>query len=365
MYQITESLRMEVQGERQVMFDLKNLLLDNGCIEGLSDGLGGHGASRQSIVSVLRRIAEATLIWGKPYELIRVSRLANGDTRLGFPAITLSSRTVQRALKVLVGSGLVRMFTANRGSDRYYALDFSRVLSSLRSIVSHDPKTYRARASLELLENLEKSDGFARIASLIRSLSGKVVSNAKEFKEEISNLWTKGVKVLSQKIERAKDKAQTGAKVRMQKKAEKPLFTKTGKPVAKTAMAVWHTAVRDLDKYGNYTPHTTGKMLGMMKNYLNELRELGYSEEEIRQIIFDVVTAWAHIPEHKRQLQAISQKGRPYKVMIPQVPAFDFFYTMRGELNKLFAEFQVLNTPKIHPAQEGDDDFLEHEIIDF
>lgn len=89
--------------------------------------------SAHTLLTVLDRIAQATLEEDTPFRCMTSKFLACGDETLGYYWLPLTTRTVKSALSVLEQYGLIFRLKSRNAKAIYYALDLRRILYLTRT----------------------------------------------------------------------------------------------------------------------------------------------------------------------------------------------------------------------------------------
>lgn len=121
---------------------------------------------RENLVSVLKTISGASLGWSKPFEHIEIKEFTKENSHGWSLTNNMSRSTAERALKVLMGAGLVLKFSIFNGQELYFGINIPRVIEladdHLGSLICIDEiirlrleKWHQLKLSL-LIEELQK-----------------------------------------------------------------------------------------------------------------------------------------------------------------------------------------------------------------
>jgi hypothetical protein len=310
---------------------LDELLFRRNCLSSAVREL--KGCYKGTFLSVLQIVSSATLRWKKPYELLRIRDFVNGRPDSGCYSPGMCDRTVYRALRILCEEGILVRLTLNDGRDVHYALNFERILEMVGSTIdSMRGHSLIWQETERLYNEIKSSADFALLIKTVKNFAGLVIRDTKEFLQTLRAIGEKAMATIRQGVEAAKKAAREYSLKRETTKAARPIFRHNCVDY-EAALALWHKEVRDTDEHRGYVPIKTGKVLGMMKNWLHELGKQGKSEEEVRLLIKLYVRKWRHVPDEERELQLTSASGKPYKARMPYTPNFEIFYVYRTALS--------------------------------
>jgi hypothetical protein len=162
---------------------------------------------------------------------------------------------------------------------------------------------------------------------------------------------------LKTKIAEAKQAAQDYSEKKATKKLEQPM--RKGSYIdPNPALELWHKEVKNADCHPGYIPNRTGKIKGMMRNWLRELFLEGMTEEQIRALIKKYVRRWAVIPDRDRQVQRVSKDGHPYRTRIGGTPNFDIFFANRAEIAPLLERASDPDVPDAADMNDQNQEYI-------
>ena len=336
-YGISNFLRYCLSPEHKaVMEDTDRFLFEMGAIKEAINGI--HGVSPASLMTVLTIIGNASLGWKKPFEKLSWEELSHSREASGSMVTEISVRSVARTLKVLSREKLIVTFNQGLGYACFYGLHIINIFGRLYPFFSNRKWLSSKDAVLiSMWKRLSASPLLLQVNNFIECFENKVFFNPSMFTNFISQSGGIG-KMLGTNVRNAKEAASQIAAQKNCALAEQPFYKENGSPNPRAALEFWHKEVRDSELYSGYFAETTGKSIGQMKNWLNELRKTGYAEEDIRKMIHDYTRKWYYVSDKDRDMTAISKKGKPYACRMTGVPDFSFFYANRNNISMILSQ---------------------------
>lgn len=330
-YSVSNYLRYCLPTEHKAfMEDVDRFLFQYNAIHEATVGI--IGASQNSLLNVLRIVGNASFGWKKPFEKISWSEFTCSREAGGTIISPISLRTVSTAVKVLHEAGIMVSFSQGLGFACHYGLRIANIFTRLYPYYTARIQSCSKDGKLISLWNkLSESPLLPQIDSFIAKFDNQTIKNFSELLKFISDRG--GVMgMLGSNAKNAKEYAKKVSREKSVALASQPFFKDDASPNPRAALEYWHKEVRDSELYVTYFSDTTGKTLGQMKNWLNELRKSGYDEKEIRRLIHEYIHRWAHVSEKNREMTAISKNGRPYRCRLSASPEFSFFYANRNNI---------------------------------
>jgi predicted transcriptional regulator len=331
--------------QRSLWQDFYRLAFDRQKIQGLVNHLKGRKVNANNALVVFYAIIERTLPFGKLYECIRMHELA---TKCG-----ISERTVYRCLDALIGANFILKMKNDKGNECYFAPNLEGLMPLIKEAIDGESqKVGNVKAAQTLWEKIMASPVFRGMCHALEALSGFVVSGVEQVKEKFAEVKCTMAGML-ENLKAAKAKAVETSEAKRDKKAAEPLFDHKGKVNGRAGLSLWHSKVRDEDRYAGYKGLMTGLYVGQMRHFLKELAGEDMSEDRIREIIHEAVTNWKSITQTQRSLQCVSSKGKTYTTTIPVDPDFSFYYAHRKEMNRIL-HVRAVQQPIYVPSAERD-----------
>lgn len=350
------------------------------------DFMASIGLSKATTRLVFGAIVSKTLRFTKPYECLTAGFFVEGGEGAR-GARGVSTRTISTHLRKLREAGLIHTFK-RQGREWFYALNLEPVIAFLRNRFSvsapesmdSDERIFRGLWSK--LQPLLTSLG--SVLGKVRSFAGAVFYDYKTFASEAKAKALQAVAVAEVVAEVVIEKAHAvtvkakevvmnladalksvakGSKVvadKQRKRAALPLFDAKGKPLSHNGIALWDSLVADFEYLG-YSPRHTGKVFGNMKCWLAELAKQGFSEDEIRERMSDMVRRWRHMSRNASVL-AISKNNKPYRTPIDRTPHFASFFACRDQYSVLLVAANV-PTVSLSSKEKENVDFNRHNIF--
>ena len=297
-----------------------------------------QGGSAGSLLSVLTQICTASLKWHKPFERLSRFEISKPRDAAGHETPQMSIATVSRKLCELEREGIIVRFQIGSGTAPFYAIRVKKVFEIIAkrfnmigdhgSFSRNLKETWKRLSSSPLLEVLD-------------GIIGAFAESVIKCKNDVINALEGGFAMLKQKVQRIISKATNDSAERKASKAEQPFFTPdrkepdnydSAKPNPSAAMAFWDKAVRDTELFPNYRGMHRREDFAKMKNWLNECRQNGLSEEDIKRDILMYVEKWYYVKSPDRTLFVPTLKGRLRECRMEPYPEFDFFYATRKVL---------------------------------
>lgn len=326
------------------MEKMAQFLLEGGAISQLVDGKRDAG----NLISVLKQVCCATLRWHKPFERLSRYEISQSRDAGGLDIASMSVCTVSRKINELVKEGLLLRFRMGSGNKMLYALNVKKILEIIgKKFDGRVACCSYSQHKLSLFEELRQSPFVSFFDRIIRSFADKHVSGLLEIKRLMEGVMAS----LVSSVRKAKEFALGTSESKSKAKSEQPLFNpRNGNPNPAAALEYWHKCVRDTGRFGLYSGRRTGKLMGQMKNWLNEMAQNGYSEDEIRHNIKELVSKWDYVPSSERTLTVMSKNNKLYEVRLPICPEFDLFYAHRNEITQV-----VMRASEPNKSTDGKD----------
>jgi hypothetical protein len=365
--------------------------------------LTGASGSRRSIAfdDIIRAVTCATIRWGKPYELLSARNIVEGKPESSIPKSDCSHRTIQRGLKELCANGLLLRFTANQGRNIYYALNLEKAMSILRGHVESRPaRSSFSETARRLYSEIVNSEDFKKLVRIINDFAGRVIRDINGFLRELDTMANaamcavhevaekvretssgamrvtrdisqKSIEIVQQYsesgmaklldiVKKGKMRAKETAMKKNASLAGRTIICDTGYIDSQAALALWHKEVHDTDRFPDYVVKNTPKIRGQMKHWLKELCAQDFVEADIRDLIHSCAFRWSWIVRRREKIPGVSREGRPYSVLPPSTPDFEFFYANRSAMIPLLrnrsaalAEAQAVPPPKSDAPDDG------------
>ena len=326
-YAISDYLRdLLSQDQCAYMTDLDRLFTEHGALSLVLEDV--KGASKGSLMSVLYIICNATLGWGKLFERLSRCEFTRPREAGGTLIPGMSERTVIRALNALEKAGLICRFRSLNKASVHYGLRIDTIFAKIKKLFPVSSTCSKSEIKVNMFARLSESPLLEGICRLISYLAGKVISCLNDAKELIKNAG--GIMgLLAQGVKAAKTRARKKAEERMTARASMAFYKDDGKPNPVPAIEYWNKEIRDSELYAGSPARKTGRIVGMMKNWLHECKENGLTEEQIRANIHQYILRWYYVAETDRTMTLVSKNGRYYETRLSAMPDFEFFYPAR------------------------------------
>ena len=333
-FNVANALRDHTGLQKSELYDdLAELLIRWGRLNDIADNV--KGAHRGTVAALLSKIANSTLLWGKPFEFHSAKTFGMSRVQDGVGTVSVPERTARRVLKILCDEGYILRFTVQLSNRLHYALNLEKIMLVVRDTInakSAESDNYREVKSL--CDAILAHKDFKKLLAYIKTFAGKVYGDIKDFAESLpvmgekvaaaladagetvvetlKNVGEKVVANLTANVRAAKEGAREVSTRKEAKRAAQPLVV--GANVnAQAGLDLWHKEVRDTENHPGFSPDNTGKTRGQMGHWLKELVAQGMSEDENRFQISQIVRKWKHVDERSKQFTRISQKGLPCK----------------------------------------------------
>lgn len=313
-FEIAQKISEGAEIDHNALYKLERLVQERvtSLVANTKKRKGNLGAEPACFRHVMRR----TLRFRKIVEQINVQDIVNGMPSIDIEEACYSESTVRRALRRLVESNLLIQLETEGGRVRFYGINIPFVFKMLLDLWKGvKPRGISAEDQVERLRQLEPLiEGCEIYYDRLMAISADDLST---FERNVETL-----------CEEFKNEADSKEKKR-QAKALRPL---TGKQAGKVVIEQWNLQVEYREEmYPQAATYNTGKMRGMARNWVKELKEQGLDDAAIRARIERIVDIWYH-HRGKHFQNPITGGGRN----VPPVPNFEFYYANRQALDPMF-----------------------------
>ncbi len=335
LYATTKEISDTLNLKRDVFFDTKILLMDNNLLSEVAGrDLRGKGTSAGTAVKVLDHILARTIPYNKTIEYITAEEIAQGMPKLSIPSAGVSQRTIARCLPVLEREGYLIRLTTNWGKSVLYGLNLPYIINRLQRFfegVDIKPNTTASRQKERLGRLIRICNWLQKWYNRIKEMGNialwEIDKKIKELREwgrrNMANLKEAIKTVKETKTQRqVKGYRSSGAKPILEEEKEGEVKVRP-----KRALDLWHSIAMQTGDYPGYAPLSTGKIIGQMKHWINELKKQGLDEEQLRSRISVIVENWKKIKD--RQFLTIEKN---MSRTTPRFPDFNFYFVHRREM---------------------------------
>lgn len=277
-----------------------------------------HEKSNGAKVACLLHVMRRTIPFFKIVEQINHKDIVNGMPSIDIEKAGYSESSVRRALRQLVESNILIRLETDGGRVNFYGINIPLAINVLLDLwESVTPKGATAEKQVNNLNHLKsRLKDIELFFDCLISLSDENVS-----------AFEKNVEGLCENFKKESKSKENTQKERQAKPT--PLFT--GKQTGRMAIGLWNFQAKyRKEMYPNFSAVNTGKVRGMARNWIKELKDQGLDDEAISARIEKIVDVWITIRNRTFQ-NPITGGGRK----VPEVPMFEFYYANRQVLDPM------------------------------
>lgn len=355
-YEVSAAIRELINpNERTLLVGIGNImsiasgdLLRAFCLE--------HGLKSIGQYEICSQIVRSTLLYGKPYEELEFRRLSQGKVQLMQSGTGTSERQISRDMSKLCSVGLVHRISRQGGSN-ILALNIDKLIDFIRRhLVKYEKCKGNDFVYMRELWKEKISPYEQHITQLARKVADFANVTANKTKAIIAELRSCAMRLAAmaeekivQPVQKAKATAMAGLEemvaeakasitatdvAKRDRRCGEPLFDRKGRGNGRAGLALWEKHARDYVT-DLFHAKVTGKMIGQMKKYLEELRSEGKTEEQISEHIMALMKSWRRPLGHGREYNVPSKFGGTRKCMLGMVPDFESFFNDRTQITRL------------------------------